>query len=261
MAAGRRTLFYRRYKMKVRILKWIGLVALVVSMVCVISYAEKGGVTPPAAVKSAVQAAYPQATISNVKTEKEFELFEVFITQNAKESEVTVTPEGTVIEMEAKIDKANIPDAVAKALTTAAQGAEVKGVEQQTAYYVIKAVKLDKPEISYSADLVKDGKQCEITIAANGTVTEKSEWKKAEGKDEEDEDKDEQKVSIDKVPAAVKAAILNEAGKGTVEEIEQETKDGKIVYGADIIVDGKKFEIKVSADGKIIDKQAEDKKD
>jgi uncharacterized membrane protein YkoI len=54
---------------------------------------------------------------------------------------------------------------------------------------------------------------------------------------------------------------MNEAGKGTVEEIEQESKYGKTIYGADIIVDGKKFEIKVAADGKIIDKQAEDKKD
>jgi len=187
--------------MNVRILKWTGLVVVAVAMVCAITYAEKGGVTPPIAVKNAVQAAYPQATISNVKTEKEFELFEVFITQNAKETEVTVTPEGTIIEMEAKIDKANIPDAVAKALTAAAQGAEVKEVSQQTAYYVIKAVKLEKPEISYSADLSKDGKQCEITIATNGTVTEKSEWKKAEGKEEgkdkDEEDKDEQKVTID----------------------------------------------------------------
>jgi hypothetical protein len=247
--------------MNVRILKLTGLTVFVVAMVCAITYAEKGGVTLPAAIKSAIQAAYPQATVGKADTEKEFEVYEVVITQNSKESELTVTPEGAIIEMEAKIDKANIPDAVSKALTAAAQGAEIKEVEQQTAYYVIKAVKLEKPEMAYTADLVKDGKQCEVKIAANGTVIEKSEWKKSEGKDEDDEDKDEQKVSIDKVPAAVKAAILSEAGKGTVEEIEQENKDGKTIYGADITVDGKKFEIKVSADGKIIDKQAEDKKD
>jgi hypothetical protein len=248
--------------MNVRIWKWIGLVALVVSMVCVISYAEKGedkSVTLPAAVKNAIQAAYPQATVGKADTEKEFEVYEVVITQNAKESELTVTPDGTIIEAEIKTDKGNIPDAVAKALTKAAEGAEIKVVEQETAYYVIKAVKLDAPETAYTADLVKDGKQCEVKISASGTVIEKSEWKKSEKEDDEDEN--EQKVSIDQVPAAVKATIMSEAGKGTVKEIEQESKDGKTIYGADIIIDGKKFEIKVAADGKIIDKQAEDEKD
>jgi hypothetical protein len=248
--------------MNVRIWKWIGLVALVVSMVCVISYADKGegkGVTLPDAVKNAIQKTYPKAVIGNASEEKEFEVFEVVVTQNAKESELTVTPDGTIIEMEAKIDKANIPDAVAKALSTAVQGAEIKAVEQKTAYFVIKVVKLDAPETTYEADLVKDGKQCEVKISANGTVMGKSEWQKPEK--EEDEDANEQKVSIDQVPAAVKATIMNEAGKGTVKEIEQETKDGKTIYGADLIIDGKKFEIKVSSDGKLIDKQEEDEKD
>jgi hypothetical protein len=260
--------YFRRYKMNVRIWKWTGLVVLVATMVCAITYAgkhESKEVTLPAAVKDAIQAAYPQATVGIANTEKEFKVYEVIVTQNAKESEITVTPEGTIIEMEAKIDKGNIPDAVAKALSKAAEGAEIKAVEQQTAYFVIKAVKLDSPETAYTADLVKDGKQSEIKIAVNGNVLEKSEWKKPEGKDEKKcegkEEKDEQEVTIDQVPPAVKATILKEAGSGTIKEIEQNIKDGKTIYGADIIIDGNKFEIKVSSDGNLLKKQVEDKDD
>jgi hypothetical protein len=52
--------------MNVQIRKWIGLVALVVSMVCVISYADKGegkNVTLPDAVKNAIQKAYLNVAI------------------------------------------------------------------------------------------------------------------------------------------------------------------------------------------------------
>jgi uncharacterized membrane protein YkoI len=254
--------------MNVRIWKWIGLVALVVSMVCVISYAEKGegkSVTLPDAVKNAIQKAYPKAVIGNTSAEKEFEVFEVIVKQDGQESEPSIAPDGTILSVETKVGKEKLPDVVAKALSKAAEGAEIKGVEQSITYAVIKPVKLSAPETTYDTMLTKDGNTCEIKLSADGTVLEKSAWKKAEGKDGgkegDDEEKDEQKVSIDQVPPAVKATIMNEAGKGTVKEIEQETKDGKTVYGADIIVDGKKFEIKVAADGKIIEKQAEDEKD
>jgi hypothetical protein len=54
------------FEINVRIWKWIGLVALVVSMVCVISYAEKGdakSITLPDAVKNAIQKAYLNVAI------------------------------------------------------------------------------------------------------------------------------------------------------------------------------------------------------
>jgi len=251
--------------MNVRIWKWIGLVALVVSMVCVISYADKGegkSVTLPDAVKNALQKAYPKAVIGNASEEKEFEVFEVIVKQDGQESEPSIAADGTILSVETIVGKEKLPDVVAKALSKAAEGAEIKEVEQSITYAVIKPVKLNAPETTYETMLTKDGNACEIKLAADGTVLEKSAWKKAEGKDGgkegDDEEKDEQKVSIDRVPPAVKATILSQAGTGTVEEIEQETKDGKTIYGADLIIDGKKFEIKVSSDGKLIDKQTED---
>jgi uncharacterized membrane protein YkoI len=253
--------------MNVRIWKWTGLVVLVVSMVCVISYADKGegkSVTLPDAVKNAVLAALPQGVIEKTKMEEqEFKIYAVILKQNGQESELKITPDSTVLAVETKVGKETIPDAVAKALSKSAEGAEIKGVEQKVTYAVVKPVKLDVPETTYEADITKDGNNCEVKLAANGTVLEKSAWQKPGGKDEckggDNEKKDEQKVSIDQVPPAVKATILSQAGNGTIRQIEQETRDGKIIYGAETSIDGKKVEIKISSDGKLLDKQVEDK--
>lgn len=75
---------------------------------------------------------------------------------------------------------------------------------------------------------------------------------------EETKAKNEEKVTIDQVPAAVKATILKEAGDNKITEIEKETKDGKTIYEAEWIVGDKKIEIKVAEDGTLLSKKTED---
>ncbi|MBN1345496.1 MAG: PepSY-like domain-containing protein [Phycisphaerae bacterium] len=70
-------------------------------------------------------------------------------------------------------------------------------------------------------------------------------------------DADEEKVSLDQVPPAVKATILKEAQGGTIQEIERETKKGKTVYEAEVMIGGKEVEIKVAPDGTLIKKEIE----
>jgi uncharacterized membrane protein YkoI len=82
-----------------------------------------------------------------------------------------------------------------------------------------------------------------------------------DGDDEDEDEEDEVKVTIDQVPEAVKATILREAGDNKIKEIEAETKDGKTVYEAEWIADGKEIEIKVAADGTILKKEVEDADD
>jgi uncharacterized membrane protein YkoI len=65
-------------------------------------------------------------------------------------------------------------------------------------------------------------------------------------------------VSIDQVPAAVKAALLAAARGGTIREIEMETENGQAVYEADVVLDGKEVEVRVSADGTVLGKEADD---
>jgi len=82
-----------------------------------------------------------------------------------------------------------------------------------------------------------------------------------DGDDEDEDEEDEVKLTLDQVPPAVKAAILAEAGNNPIKEIEAETKDGKTVYEAEWIADGKEIELKVAADGKILKKEVEDADD
>ena len=53
---------------------------------------------------------------------------------------------------------------------------------------------------------------------------------------------DEEEVSIDQVPAAVKATILKETANGKITEIERETEKGQTVYEVEFILDGKEIE-------------------
>jgi hypothetical protein len=75
------------------------------------------------------------------------------------------------------------------------------------------------------------------------------------------EDKDEVKVTIDQVPAPVKATLEKESSGGTISEIEKDTTEGKTVYEADATIGGKKYEIKVAEDGTLLTKKLDDEED
>lgn len=72
---------------------------------------------------------------------------------------------------------------------------------------------------------------------------------------------DEQQVTLDQVPAAVKATILKESAGAKITEIERETKDGKTTYEAEFLLNGKEIEIKVAPDGTLLGREAEDEAD
>jgi len=82
-----------------------------------------------------------------------------------------------------------------------------------------------------------------------------------EGDDEDKEDENEVTVTIDQVPAPVRDTIRAEAGDNPIKEIEAETKNGQTIYEAEWVADGKEVELKLSADGKIIEKKVEDADD
>ncbi len=70
--------------------------------------------------------------------------------------------------------------------------------------------------------------------------------------------KQERKVTIDQVPAAVKATILKEAGENKIAEIEEISVGGAVAfYEAEWKADGKETEIKVAPDGTLLKKKVE----
>jgi uncharacterized membrane protein YkoI len=71
----------------------------------------------------------------------------------------------------------------------------------------------------------------------------------------------EKEVAIDDLPAAVKATILAEANGAPIQEIEVETEDGKTVYEAEVLIDGREIEIEVAPDGTLLGKETDDDED
>ncbi len=160
-------------------------IAMVVSVIaCVVTYAgkdeQKKCHLPPAA-KAALDALYPNAEIEEVEVEKEgLKVYEVELEQNGQEVEVTLAADGTLMEVETEMTVQDLPEPVAKAIEKAAEGATIKEVEKEVTYAVVKLVKLDEPQTSYEAQLSREGAECEIKVAADGTILEHSEWKKCD---------------------------------------------------------------------------------
>ncbi|MBS0198175.1 MAG: hypothetical protein JSR77_15585 [Planctomycetes bacterium] len=64
-------------------------------------------------------------------------------------------------------------------------------------------------------------------------------------------------VSMNEVPAAVRATLERESAGGKVTEIEKEMKDGKTIYSADVEIKGVAWDISVAEDGTVISKEKE----
>ena len=75
------------------------------------------------------------------------------------------------------------------------------------------------------------------------------------------DDRHEEEVTLDQVPAAVKATILKEAAGAKVTEIERETKNGTTVYEAEFVLNGREIEIKIAPDGTLLGRETEDEDD
>jgi uncharacterized membrane protein YkoI len=212
----------------------------------------------PAAVKATILKAAGGAPIKEIEKETENGkvVFEAEFVRDGKKTEVEVDAAGKLLSTEVEISLDDVPAAVKATILKAAGGAKIAEVEKEIANGVT----------TYEAEFVADGKEVEITVAADGKLLEREVEDDADDDDDDDgddddDDEDEEEVSIDQVPAAVKATILREAKGAAIKEIEKETKNGKTVYEAEFVVGGKEIEIKVSADGTLLKREVEDDDD
>ena len=131
------------------------------------------------------------------------------------------------------------PAAVQKTFQREANGADLEEVEKDT----------DDGETIYEAGVTIDGKEYEIVVAEDGTLLQKA------LEDEEDKrDGAERVVRLSDCPAAVQETLKREANGTDFDAVDKETKDGKVVYEADVKIDGKPYEIRVTEDGILISK-------
>jgi uncharacterized membrane protein YkoI len=72
--------------------------------------------------------------------------------------------------------------------------------------------------------------------------------------DREDDEGDvsHQAVPMDQVPPAVKATIAAQSGNATVQSIEKVEEQGRAVYEAHFTTNGKKLELRIAEDGKVL---------
>ena len=62
-------------------------------------------------------------------------------------------------------------------------------------------------------------------------------------------------VTMADLPPAARATLEKESAGGKVVEIEKEMKSGETVYSADVVIEGKTWDIVVAEDGKLISKE------
>ena len=152
---------------------------------------EEAKVELPSAAADAIKAAFPEAEIEEVEVEEEdgLTLYEVELEQDDMEMEVEVAPDGTSVEIETEIAQKDVPEAALQAIQAAAPDAKIEEIEKVEIRAEVKKsplapaaqlVKLDEAKIVYEAELEKDGKEGEITVAADGKVVEPLKWEEKE---------------------------------------------------------------------------------
>jgi uncharacterized membrane protein YkoI len=115
----------------------------------------------PKAVIKAVKARFPDATLT--KAEKETEdgktVYEIAIKNKKQNIEVTLTPDGTIVEIEKQIAAKDMPKTVLKALEDKYPKAtykmieeviKVKDKEEKLAYYEVLLVTAEKKKLEVS---------------------------------------------------------------------------------------------------------------
>lgn len=179
--------------MKRKYIKLASIVLLIGTMTCVLAYGDKEGkASLPDVLSTVINELYPLSVLEETNAEEEgIKVYEVKLNQNGQELEITLAPDGTLVETEAVVDMADIPDAVKTAITEAAGGAEVKEISKEITYAVTKLVVLDQPQTTYETQVVIDGQQVEIKLATDGTIIS-SEVEDDDDEDNDDDDEDDE---------------------------------------------------------------------
>jgi hypothetical protein len=133
---------------------------------------------------------------------------------------------GTAIAQEKKIKRSDLPPAVEKTVAAQSQGATIVGFAEEK----------EHGKTFYEVEMKVNGHSKDVLINPIGAVVEV-----------------EEEVAIDSLPPAVKSGLEAKAGKGKLVLVESLTKRDKLVaYEAQVLTAGKKSEVQVGPDGKLL---------
>jgi hypothetical protein len=123
--------------------------------------------TIPDAVSAALKAMFPKANIKETEPAKEsLAVYESEVIDNNQELQVTVAADGIVASVESEEKAETLPDAVKAAIA----GGQIKEASKEVSYAELKYVKLAAPVTVYELTVMKDGKEVELKLSADGKV-------------------------------------------------------------------------------------------
>jgi len=150
---------------------------------------------------------------------------------------------------EIRVSMDAVPTAVKATLL--AQGGTIQEIEMET----------EDGVTVYEAEILLNGRETDILVAADGkllgTEVEKGDEEGDDDGDDEAQDEADVQVSLTELPAAVRAAIEKAAPNAEIKGLELETEDGRQQYAADVVIDGQTYDIEISPDGTLLQKELE----
>lgn len=155
-----------------------------------------------------------------------------------------------VVTAEGKVSLQDVPDGVRSTIEKQAAGGRIVEVEK----------KVEDGVIVYEAEILKDGVESDILVAANGEFlgSEQEEGEHEEGDEEEEGDKEDgESLSWAQLPQAVQKVLEGRLGGAQPDELESESEDGVVVYEAEYEENGIKRAVKLSENGDVLELEEE----
>jgi uncharacterized membrane protein YkoI len=126
---------------------------------------------------------------------------------------------------EKAITMKDLPAAVQRTAQEQSKGAIIRGLSKE----------VEGGKTVYEVNMRVNGHGKDVTIDASGAVLEV-----------------EKEVALESIPSAARAAIEKAAGNGQITKVERVSGGKQTAYEAHLRKDGKRSEVKVSADGRLL---------
>jgi hypothetical protein len=187
--------------------------------------------TLPAAVQQTIQAELGKRTILKIDVKDRDGKQHAKVVMKAAdglEKRIIVGPDGKILRTKQDVERSALPAAVAKT------------VDGQSAGKFLRSTRVDHDGVTeYEAEFDVEGKSKEILTDSAGKL-----------------ERIEEVVGLAAVPAQAKTEIEKDVGKAKLLKIEAITETGKpTVYEAQFEADGKKSEIQIASDGKLLHRE------
>jgi uncharacterized membrane protein YkoI len=141
---------------------------------------------------------------------------------------ILVTSNALSQDYEKRVKMKDLPKPVQRTVLEQSKGATLRALSKE----------VEKGKTFYEAELRVNGHNKDLLIDPTGAVVEV-----------------EEEVPLASVPAAVRATIAQNAGRGRIVNVESVTRNSSVVAYEAHIKAGRWAEIKVAADGKLITKE------